>query len=439
MNKIDINTLEKLLNEGNAVFICGNGFSMNFDTSFRSIYDNLKNACNEVSRNLEYTVKSNRAFEKKCKENYNAVKKKFRSMDKSKVEMIFQDGYIFAKSIMENEKLKNDIKKNHFLTELVFDKNELSLVESIYLTGMNKGIKYISIEHWPILIYMYYVINCINPSYYEFPQNNLFLDFIKEGNYNKVNLLPINETAKSICCFETIVNGFNNFYKFMFLASIFGDGKAIDISKLNKVNQLSTDKLNFFLNKFKSLMTLNYDYILENLTGREVDHLHGKFIVSNDREYVYNQSSRLKYENQYISFSDIIIGDYFINKNMVSIINNLNSWRNINKKIKSESYILEENFKNNKIETVVLFGLNINDDETSMRSIILALEKARIIEPKIIYCYFEDVQATEFKEKYDKLNIFGKELTDYGANIEIKLIKTQEILDEYFYKNKKTM
>ena len=286
---------------------------------------------------------------------------------------------------------------------------------------------------------MYYVINCINPSYYEFPQNNLFLDFIKEGNYNKVNLLPINETAKSICCFETIVNGFNNFYKFMFLASIFGDGKAIDISKLNKVNQLSTDKLNFFLNKFKSLMTLNYDYILENLTGREVDHLHGKFIVSNDREYVYNQSSRLKYENQYISFSDIIIGDYFINKNMVSIINNLNSGRNINKKIKSESYILEENFKNNKIETVVLFGLNINDDETSMRSIILALEKARIIEPKIIYCYFEDVQATEFKEKYDKLNIFGKELTDYGANIEIKLIKTQEILDEYFYKNKKTM
>lgn len=439
MNKISISELEKLLYEGNGIFICGNGFSMNFDTSFGSIYDNLKDACNKVSRALEYTVKSNPAFEKRCKDNFNAVKNKFRNMDKSKVEMIFQDGYIFAKSIMENKKLRNEIKENHFLTELVFDKNELSLVESIYLTGMKKGIKYISIEHWPILIYMYYVINYINPSYYKFPQNNLFLDFVKVGDYNKVNLLPQNTEPKFISYFDTILNGFNTFYKLIFLTAIFGDGKAIDITKLDKINQINKDKLNSFLNKFKSLMTLNYDYILENLTNREVDHLHGKFIISNDREYLYNQSSRFKYENQYISFSDIIIGDYFINKTIIPIINNLNSGKQINKKVQSESSILEETFMNNKIDTIVLFGLNINDDEFTMRNIIVALEKANIKNPKIVYCYFGDEQATEFQDKYNKLNVFGKELTEYGNNIEIKLIKTQEILSEYFYKISATM
>ena len=42
MNKISISDLEKLLYEGNGAFICGNGFSTNFDTSFGSIYDNLE-------------------------------------------------------------------------------------------------------------------------------------------------------------------------------------------------------------------------------------------------------------------------------------------------------------------------------------------------------------------------------------------------------------
>jgi len=62
--------------------------------------------------------------------------------------------------------------------------------------------------------------------------------------------------------------------------------------------------------KYNLLMILNYDHVLENMSSRPVQHIHGQYI-QNKKEYIYYQSlgTDLNLET-YISFSDILIGDY---------------------------------------------------------------------------------------------------------------------------------
>ncbi|WP_161783093.1 hypothetical protein [Pontibacillus yanchengensis] len=65
------------------------------------------------------------------------------------------------------------------------------------------------------------------------------------------------------------------------------------------------------------LISLNYDRIIEEVSGgRKVEHMHGEFVVDKE-EYVYNQSLGVRIGDKYISFSDILIGDYFVFKSFL--------------------------------------------------------------------------------------------------------------------------
>ena len=83
--------------------------------------------------------------------------------------------------------------------------------------------------------------------------------------------------------------------------------------------------------KYNLLMILNYDHVLENMSSRPVQHIHGQYI-QNKKEYIYYQSlgTDLNLET-YISFSDILLGDYFTNKTSAGMINAMNK-NSINKK-----------------------------------------------------------------------------------------------------------
>lgn len=71
---------------------------------------------------------------------------------------------------------------------MVFDKNQLDLVEEIYNVGIKNDIKYINIENWPILIYFYFEIKKINLEYYSFPKYNMFITLIEKGNKSSIKL-----------------------------------------------------------------------------------------------------------------------------------------------------------------------------------------------------------------------------------------------------------
>lgn len=421
------------------MFIAGNGFSMNFDKGFHNIYDNLGDAHNSVIYKTKYEINSGNLFKRKFYENWKAVAQYTRFFKEADIERIFEDGLEFSNSIVNNRRLLTLIKEKKVLTILTFKKSELDILKELQETGSTKGYKHVNVEHWTILIFFYYAIKklCIN-GIYTFPENNSFLTLVRLGNSSNIQLIPY-DSINSYATVETVSNGFNIYYKLLFINAIFNNGKAIDISKLDNIRKINVNKLRKFLLKYHILSTTNYDNTLESLTDRDVVYIHGRF-SKNTKSYVFNQSIQLLHDNIKVDASDIIIGDYFTCKTFVKPINKLSaseSLNNINKKISWVSDILGSQIKGHRINCISLFGMNVINDYHILRNLMIELYfayiKGLIKEPKIIYFYYCKEDKDIFKLTFNEVITFAEELNDYVRNdIGVCYVSTKEILSEYF-------
>lgn len=346
---INLTTLNEILDENINMFVAGNGFSINFDKGFYNIYDNLDKAHKNVIHKTKYEIKSGNAFKKKYYDNLDAVMRYIRFYKKKDIEKIFEDGIKFSSSIVDNEELLALFNKNDVLTSLTFGMSELDILKELQYAGSKKGYKYVNIEYWTILVYFYYVIKDLPvDGIYKFPENNSFLTLVKLGDSSNIKLMETKDT-KSYAMTETISNGFSIYYRLLFINAAFNNGKAIDVTKLDNYNVINKGKLKEFLSKFHSLATLNYDNILESIIGKNVVHLHGKFNIET-KSYVYNQSIQILYKDLTIDASDIIIGDYFVYKTLIPVINKLSASQssnknNINKEVEYIGDILKNEIK----------------------------------------------------------------------------------------------
>lgn len=424
MREITYQELEDILDKKPTMFLCGNGFSINFDYDFKNIYDRLYSTHKWIMRNGKYNVKAKSAIKRIFTDNYNSIIKYLRNIKEKDMQDIFKSGIDFAESIIENKDLCEELKSRKLLHELVFGKSELDLVKSIYCVGRNRGYRYVNIEYWTILIYLYFAILQVDSNKYEFPYNNDFITLIKLGNINKS---PIVSDVNNIYQYQ-LSNGFNIYYRMLFCTTILCEGKAVNYNLLENRDKLEKSNIQDFLNGFKTLVTLNYDHILENLTGRQVFHLHGQFVL-NKQEFVYMQSigSNLN-DNTYISYANILIGDYFVNKVFAGIINATSS------KKQNMLSLVQDCINANEIDVVVIFGLNIDNDQHILRSIMMGLENRYEYDVKIIYCYFSDEDKQNFDMQYNASITFSTEVSKRVRNMEVLYIKTKDILQHYFYK-----
>ncbi|HBG8361082.1 TPA: hypothetical protein KRH15_002760, partial [Clostridioides difficile] len=104
-----------------------------------------------------------------------------------------------------------------------------------------------------------------------------------------------------------------------------------------------------------------------------------------------------------------------------------------NKKIYGYNKILEEVVKNKKINTFVIFGMSIDNDQHILRTIMASFYFAKINNPQILYCYFSDKEKEVFNDNFYKIITFDEELSNYSKNIRLKYVKTNEILNNIFY------
>ena len=110
--EISLNYFNELIDKNKSMFLCGNGFSMNFDSDFGNIFDRLYDGHKELLINSEYKVNAkNKAFNKKCNGNYRSVLKHLKYIRKEELHKLFEDAYIFARSINDNNKLLTDLDK----------------------------------------------------------------------------------------------------------------------------------------------------------------------------------------------------------------------------------------------------------------------------------------------------------------------------------------
>ncbi|HBH0613489.1 TPA: hypothetical protein KR403_001100, partial [Clostridioides difficile] len=377
----------------------------------------------------------NKIFKNKCKDNFENVLQYLRNISEKKLYKIFDDGIIFAESIINNREFIEKLKSNDILTNLVFEKNELSLLMELYNNGKENS-SYVNIEYWSILIYFYFIIEQVNFDGYKLPEENLFVKVVQLGNINKNNTIPYLD-KKDRLVEKVYYNGFNTYYRILFSITIFSNGKCTDLSKLSNINNLNIDKIRNFLIEFDFILTLNYDWILEMLLPNyiyNILHLHGRYILDK-KEFVNYQSIGFNSNKEYVSCSDLLIGDYFYNKIQRGIINILSSKSdsNKNKKIYGYNKILEEVVKNKKINTFVIFGMSIDNDQHILRTIMASFYFAKINNPQILYCYFSDKEKEVFNDNFYKIITFDEELSNYSKNIRLKYVKTNEILNNIFY------
>lgn len=429
MKEITYRELEKIVQKQPAAFLCGNGFSINFDSDFANIYDRLYEAHKLLIQSGKYDVKANNSFSKVFKDNYKSVCKYVYTYKQKNIEQIFMSGVCFAESIIKDVELIEKLNSNGYIHKLVFGKTELDLVESIAGVGNKRGYRAVNIEYWSILIYMFFAINSLSNEKYEFLKNNEFITLIKVGNINKNKLVPETDDIHQFA----LSNGFNTYYRMLFATAILCNGKALNFSGLRNLYNLKLDEIRSFLDKYKVLMTLNYDHILENMSSRPVQHIHGQY-VQNKKEYVYYQSLGVDLNLEtYISFSDILIGDYFTNKTFAGMINAMNK-NPINKKVPNIVKIVGNCMEKNEIEVVVIFGMNIDNDQHIIRDVMLRFSDMPSKDVKIVYCYFTEEDRDVFNEQYEASITFRKDVSYRVKQTELLYIKTHDILQAYFTK-----
>ena len=242
MKEITYEELEKIVQKQPTAFLCGNGFSINFDSDFANIYDRLYETHKLLIRNGKFEVKANNSFQKIFKDNYKSVCKYVYTYRQKDMEQVFASGVYFAESIVENGELLEELNNNGYIHKLVFGKTELDLVESIARVGNKWGYRSVNIEYWPILIYMVFAIIGINTEKYEFPHNNEFITLIKLGNINKNKLVPESDDIRQF----VLSNGFNTYYRMLFATAILCNGKAVNFSELGNLSNLKLKKSETF-------------------------------------------------------------------------------------------------------------------------------------------------------------------------------------------------
>ncbi|WP_064091550.1 hypothetical protein [Rossellomorea aquimaris] len=433
-NIIDVAELKQKILYGSSAFLTGNGFSINFDKDFFNIYGNLYSAHRKVLKESQYKVLSNKAFKKRFKDNYKFVLNHVVNFKEEDLMNIFEEGSQFAISIIDNEELIAFLKENKVISELSFGVGHLEPLYQICKTYNENGIKSVNVEHWTILIYFYVAIKRLKPKCYIMPSNNLFLTLLRQGDRSPIRLFSESESLHTHLHNDVISNGFTTYFRMLFSIAILSNGKSVNLLELENKSKLNVTNICAFLNNFDVLISLNYDRILEEVSGgRKVEHMHGEFVVDKE-EYVYNQSLGVRIGDTYISFSDILIGDYFVFKSFLPNVNNFSSKKNrFNKQTSHFSQKMNNIIHRHSIDTVLIFGMNIENDFHVLRNLMLEFHSLGVNTPQIIYSYFNEVEKREFIETYDKVITFREDVNKYcRENIKLSFIKTQDILEAHF-------
>ena len=431
---IDYNQLLKYISNTKSAFLCGNGFSINFDERYKisNLVDRLYQVhcyLYNTSSNHTYNIHGNNKLKKTLTKNYkNTLKVITQIKNKKSFEQFFEDAISFAYSIIKNTNVINWIKSNNYNPNLAFELSPLDLVYDITNQSKKYGTMYVNYEYWTILIYFVLVLQNIPSSIYTLNQNNIFVKSVIYGNSNTDELLDNTENGFGKIFSMCGINGVYIYIRFLFTTTILLDGDSFNTFKLKNWNKYDLSVLNKFLSNFNSLITTNYDMLLENITHRSINHLHGSY--SKQARFIFYQSLGVYYNLVRYDLSTPIIGDYFTVKSFLQVVIELSNKFPFNFKTEIYDKQLARIITSEKNNTIVIFGLNVDNDYHIIRSIQFNLSKLN--NPHIIYCYFNDNDKNSFLDKYKKCITYAPELNTKVTNIKTSLIVSKEIIHNIY-------
>lgn len=411
------------------MLLCGNGLSMNFDSGFKKIMDRLYEAHQTVLRDgVVKSITTNKKYKTKFEESYKSVISALRRINKKDLYNILEEGFIFGQAIVNDKEVVKEMSEKGSVVNLTFGYNQIKMLKSLVQAWKKYGVNGINIEYISILIWGYFAVGEEKIKDYDMEYNK-FIKLIRIGDYRNIQVLGDNDVHARLL--ENIMfNGMNTYLRIMLSTAIFNNGKAIADGKLDNIENLNIDNIREYINTFDSIVTLNYDSLIENIFQmKNIKHVHGQYKM-NYKE-CNAQLIGLKYNDGFINFSDILIGDYIYNKVQRAIINGMNA-KFYKKNYKTWVDILETEIKENNINSITVFGLNPNNDQHIFRNIITGMFFAKISNPKINYCYYNNEDKDDFEAMFKSIITFSKELNEYANNIKIEYTDSKNIIKDIF-------
>lgn len=415
----------------NKALIVGNGFSINFDYSFANIYNNLNKGKNLVLNLGEFDISlgAKPNTRKALKRNYQSVLKFVRHMEQSKLELIFKDAIKFASFIIGTPRILNELLESKYIHRLKIAPSMIEITEKIAQIGKEKGVNYVNIENWPVLFWLYNLVDR-TPEFRDFKKSpNLFITLMALGETEKL----CDSNVPGSVMIRTRTNGFAIFYRLLMISIIFNDGKAIDAKKLS--NNMDKETLNTWLTEFKSVLSLNYDKILEGYLSKEVVHLHGDFSNFKKGDIFY-YSYAILYDGKKYYTNNILLGDYTTTKVLDGFIYQLvMNKQAFAQPMKDPLKLLENTLGENHINHIVFFGVNPENDYHILSGIYYYFYKNKIENPKITYCFYKTEEIREFKSSWEKIinDIYSK-TQEYYSKVEVEYMDSKEIINKKFKK-----
>lgn len=423
MNDISYDEMIKIITENKSIFLCGNGFSINFDDRYKcqNLMDSLYSTHCHVLKNSNFIVNANEQFNTALLTNYQSVLTEISNVQTEKEFIaIFDDAIKFANTIIYNHNALNWLKANGD-TQLTFGFSISELIQTISQQANATAAKAMGVnyEYWTILIYCVIAMEKAPKTIYLLDTQNIFVKLVLKGK--------IYTWTKKDVYNDTITNGLYIYFWLLFAGNILLQGDSFNVNRLKNWNFYNFTVLNRFLSNFDFLMTTNYDRILEKITDRFVQHLHGYY--DKKTKTVLYQTLSVTYSPEKYDLSSIIIGDYFISKTRYLKSAFLARKFPQNTNIKAYDEMLTENMEKYNANVILIFGLNIDNDYHIIRSIQVHLAKLK--NAHIIYCYFTPEDKDLFKQKYQQ--VITPPVSKHAVqNISVSFVKSQEVIANIF-------
>lgn len=427
--EIDYNSFLEHIKEENSSFLCGNGFSINFDSyySLNALTKRLWNTHCHVENYRNYDVVSNPTHKYVFEENFKLVRKALKAIKSEKnFSAMFSCAVDFANSLITNQQALDWLDENNYKSSLVFGLNRIDLVSFISEQAKQNGDMFVNYEYWSVLIYYILALQEAPTSVYLLDKSNIFIKAVLIGSTNIFYDNSYQNILMNVAC-----NGMYTYLRFLFTSNILLDGKSYNVTKLKKWNVYDIQTIKKFLLNFNYLITTNYDQLLERITERKVSHLHGSY--SRDKKRVMSESLGMLYDGIRYDLTSAVIGDYFLAKTFLSVVTKLSAKNSQNTPTETYSQILDRIIRDDKSNLIVIFGLNIDNDYHLLRDIQIYLGEKSIVNPQIIYCYYSEYDRDSFKSAYEKCLTYSAELTkSIQENVVVSVISSKKISENIF-------
>lgn len=429
--EIEYEDFMQLIHDSKSAIICGNGFSINFDNGYcmSNLGKTLFSAHRHIVSFYTYDVVTNENNTLILTENFKAAKQLiFRIQDYNSFLSFFNSAVDFAKSITTSAKVTDWLISEGYNSLIKFGSSPLDIIASIILQATERDTLQVNYEYWSILILFVLILEKVPPEIYSLDKTNAFVRISLAGSKNRI--LP-NEASKFSPLAECISNGLYIYFRLLFSANILLEGHSVNVARLEKWESMNLDRINSFFTNFQAIGTTNYDHIIEQITDRHIYHLHG--IYSKEKKRISSVSLGVAYNSIRYDLSTITIGDYFTSKSFFHVSGFSNNSQSQNTDFDLYSTSIRKIVYDNRIQVLVIFGLNLDNDYHILRSIQLEFESADVEEPIIIYCYYSDNDRSSFESIYYSCVNYNNTTSKYVLEkIKVRVFSSKELIARIF-------